>query len=248
MRRLLGVLVVAVLFAASCGKDEPIAASSGPTTMKGTLDVDIRAASLDVSLEPVAGSDALSVTIQMTDGYGLLPSGTSLVGAGRVDQFDYIGEDSNTAPMLKLMRGPDGKPTGDTGKAEKITFEDFAKFVADYDVEMLGDADWPLSDAERSPVLAALAYVCDPEDIIPDEIPGIGLLDDAVMIELVFLELRHEIEAYEDFCRYRRSVGAGKRGSRAAAEAASSQLARRRTQLVSRMRRRRAADKRGARG
>ena len=59
---------------------------------------------------------------------------------------------------------------------------------------------------ERSPVLAALAYVCDPEDIIPDDIPGIGLLDDAVMIELVFRELRHEIEAYEDFRRYRKSL------------------------------------------
>ena len=56
------------------------------------------------------------------------------------------------------------------------------------------------------PVLAALAYVCDPEDIIPDDIPGIGLLDDAVMIELVFRELRHEIEAYEDFRRYRTSI------------------------------------------
>ncbi len=53
-------------------------------------------------------------------------------------------------------------------------------------------------------MLAALAYVCDPEDIIPDEIPGIGLLDDAVMIELVLRELRHTIEAYEDFCAYRK--------------------------------------------
>ena len=66
---------------------------------------------------------------------------------------------------------------------------------------MLTDPDWQLGDGERSPVLAALAYVCDPEDIIPDDIPGIGLLDDAVMIELVFRELRHEIEAYEDFLR-----------------------------------------------
>jgi uncharacterized membrane protein YkvA (DUF1232 family) len=103
---------------------------------------------------------------------------------------------------------------------------------------MLVDGDWPLQDAERSPVLAALAYVCDPEDIIPDNIPGIGLLDDAVMIELVFRELRHEIEAYEDFLRFRASLlrqAAAKRNP----EAAAARLDRRRTELMARMRRRR---------
>ena len=71
---------------------------------------------------------------------------------------------------------------------------------------MMNDADWELDEQERSPVLSALAYLCDPEDIIPDNIPGIGLLDDAVMIELAFRELRHEIDAYEDFCRYRKQM------------------------------------------
>ena len=37
---------------------------------------------------------------------------------------------------------------------------------------MLTDPDWTLRPGERSPVLAALAYVCDPEDIIPDDMPG----------------------------------------------------------------------------
>jgi uncharacterized membrane protein YkvA (DUF1232 family) len=101
---------------------------------------------------------------------------------------------------------------------------------------MLGDADWPLVKDERSPVLAALAYVCDPEDIIPDDIPGIGLLDDAVMIELVFRELRHEIESYEDFRAYRRTLPKRVLGKRDA------KLALRREQLLARMRRRRAAD------
>jgi uncharacterized membrane protein YkvA (DUF1232 family) len=73
-------------------------------------------------------------------------------------------------------------------------------------VAMLTDPDWKLDEDERSPVLAALAYVCDPEDIIPDDIPGLGLLDDAVMIELVFRELRHELVAYEDFRKYRKSL------------------------------------------
>jgi hypothetical protein len=108
---------------------------------------------------------------------------------------------------------------------------------------MLTDADWPLSEAERSPMLAALAYVCDPEDIIPDDIPGIGLLDDAVMIELVFRELRHEIEAYDDFCAFRKSRPLGLLRKRDPA-AAAARVDRRRDQLMARMRRRRSAARR----
>jgi len=105
---------------------------------------------------------------------------------------------------------------------------------------MLTDPEWPLDDAERCPVLAALAYLCDPEDIIPDNIPGIGLLDDAVMIELVFRELRHQIQAYEDFCAYRWSLPKRPRDP----DAQARRLERRRDQLMTRMRRRRAAGKR----
>jgi Protein of unknown function (DUF1232) len=104
---------------------------------------------------------------------------------------------------------------------------------------MLTDADWTLEEQERGPVLAALAYVCDPEDLIPDDTPGIGLLDDAVMIELVCRELRHEVEAYEDFCRYRDSLPTG----RGAAQPAHARLEARRRQLVARMRRRRASER-----
>ena len=55
-------------------------------------------------------------------------------------------------------------------------------------------------------VLNALAYLAEPEDLIPDHIPGIGFLDDAIMIELVVRELRPEIDADEDVCRYRREL------------------------------------------
>jgi uncharacterized membrane protein YkvA (DUF1232 family) len=102
---------------------------------------------------------------------------------------------------------------------------------------MLTDTDWPLAAAERSPALAALAYVCDPEDIIPDDVPGIGLLDDAVMIELVFREMTHEIAAYEDFRAWRKALPKRPRD----AVARATKLERRRDQLMKRMRRRRAA-------
>jgi uncharacterized membrane protein YkvA (DUF1232 family) len=113
-------------------------------------------------------------------------------------------------------------------------------------LEMLTDADWKLGDRERGPVLAALAYLCDPEDLIPDSIPGIGLLDDAVMIELVFKELRHEIEAYDDFVRFRKSLARGAPAGHGRI-ARDPRLERRRAQLAARMRRRRVKGRRSGR-
>jgi uncharacterized membrane protein YkvA (DUF1232 family) len=83
------------------------------------------------------------------------------------------------------------------------------KFIADrlekleVMIRMISDHEWALPEQESARVLNALAYFCDPEDLIPDHIPGLGFLDDAIMIELVVRELRHEIEAYRDFCVYR---------------------------------------------
>ena len=103
-------------------------------------------------------------------------------------------------------------------------------------IAMVTDAEWSVADRDREPVLAALVYLCDPEDLIPDSTPGIGLLDDALMIEFVSHELRHEIAAYEDFARYRASLPRG---------ADPSRLARRRERLLSRIRERRARDRAG---
>lgn len=70
-------------------------------------------------------------------------------------------------------------------------------------IQMLSDIDWRLPHQEAARVLNALAYFAEPEDLIPDSIPGLGFLDDAIMVELVVRELKHEIEAYRDFCDYR---------------------------------------------
>ncbi|HJU26168.1 MAG TPA: YkvA family protein [Rhodanobacteraceae bacterium] len=59
----------------------------------------------------------------------------------------------------------------------------------------------PAEDCQR--VLAVLAYLADPVDFIPDTVPALGFLDDAIMIELCRDELRFELEAYEDFCAWR---------------------------------------------
>jgi uncharacterized membrane protein YkvA (DUF1232 family) len=104
---------------------------------------------------------------------------------------------------------------------------------------MVMDQQWPLTEEERSPVLSGLAYLCDPEDLIPDDIPGIGMLDDAVMIELVFRELRHELDAYADFMKFRDQLR--KAAGKSPKPQVEARLERRRQQLLERMRRRRKA-------
>ena len=101
-------------------------------------------------------------------------------------------------------------------------------------VNMLRDDEWALPSTQRNRVLCALVYFCDPEDLIPDSIPGLGFLDDAIMIELVVRELKHEIEAYQDFRDYReRMEKNGNKSSRA------DWLDTRRKELQARMHRRR---------
>jgi hypothetical protein len=75
-------------------------------------------------------------------------------------------------------------------------------------LEMLGDDEWRLEGRDRARILDALAYFVDPEDMIPDRLPGIGYVDDAIMVELIAEELKHEIKAYEDFCAFRKTTGA----------------------------------------
>jgi len=70
-------------------------------------------------------------------------------------------------------------------------------------IRMLQDVEWGLPEDDARRVLNVLAYFCEPEDLIPDTIPGLGYLDDAIMIELAVRELEPEIAAYRDFCAFR---------------------------------------------
>lgn len=46
-----------------------------------------------------------------------------------------------------------------------------------------------LSQKGRCSIVAALEYLCDPQDIIPDYIPGIGLIDDALVLNICIQDL-----------------------------------------------------------
>lgn len=103
-------------------------------------------------------------------------------------------------------------------------------------IDMLRDAEWKLAGSERTNVLTALAYFAEPKDVIPDDVPVLGYIDDAIMIELIMRELKHEIEAFDDFRRYQREEASRNRDPNVTRE---DWLAAKRRELHQRMRRRR---------
>lgn len=104
-------------------------------------------------------------------------------------------------------------------------------------IGMLEDASWHLADDDRERVLTALSYFFDSADLIPDDIPGLGFLDDAIMIEIVCQELQHEIQAYQDFVEERTTKSA--QPTDESTNSNDQWLEERRAQLHARMRRRR---------
>jgi uncharacterized membrane protein YkvA (DUF1232 family) len=112
-------------------------------------------------------------------------------------------------------------------------------------LSMLTDDEWQLPDEDRERLLATFVYFADPEDILPDDIPVIGYLDDVIIIELVARELFHVREAYDDFCRFREDFEKNT-DSGIDPVIRRDRLDRRRQQLHQRMRRRSAHQKKSS--
>lgn len=135
----------------------------------------------------------------------------------------------------------------DAIKAESPLPDFVARRLPDLDamIDMLLDREWQLPKLDRERLLATFVYFGDPEDIIPDDIPAIGFLDDVILIELLLRDLRHTREAYSDFCKYRddysRNFTAG-----LDADTRNKRIAEKRKSLHARMKRRQARDKKTA--
>jgi uncharacterized membrane protein YkvA (DUF1232 family) len=128
-------------------------------------------------------------------------------------------------------------------EAGKVDIADFIRERLDklaLLVQMLEDKVWELSGADRARITNALAYFVDPNDMIPDNVPGFGFLDDAVVIDLACQELRHDIEAYQDFRKFREAEEK-RRGKSVDPLSPDQWLRTRQAQLHDRRRRRRTA-------
>ncbi len=69
--------------------------------------------------------------------------------------------------------------------------------------EIILDEDYRAPKSVRNQVLGALSYFANPDDLIPDHIPVLGFLDDAIMIKFVEEEFKHELWAYRKFRKFR---------------------------------------------
>lgn len=128
--------------------------------------------------------------------------------------------------------------------AQKVHVPDFVgQRLAHLDtmIAMARDEGWAMPEADKQRVLSALVYFADPKDVIPDAIPVLGYFDDAIMIELCMRDLKHEFDAYEDFCDFRQAE-AIRRGENPSVVGRADWLEGRREELLERMHTRRERD------
>lgn len=173
---------------------------------------------------------SVSVTIELSDQD--LEHFTSAMKAARDTAGKKSAEDI-VAAAGKLLT-----------EAQQVKVPDFIAERLDKLDEMIAmvmDEGWALPDEDRERVLSALVYFADPADVIPDHVPVLGFLDDAIMIELCQRELHHEFEAYENFCDYRQ-FEAQRRGEDPSKVGRAEWLEGRREELLDRMHRRRERD------
>lgn len=102
-------------------------------------------------------------------------------------------------------------------------------------IDAVLDEEWQMPEDEKREIMASLAYFSEPEDIVPDNVPVLGFIDDAIMIELVLQELSLDLKAYREFCGFRATEEA-RRGADAKVDR-ESWLAGTRSQIRSSMRR-----------
>lgn len=72
-------------------------------------------------------------------------------------------------------------------------------------VDLIQDEAYAAPQRVKTEVLAGLAYFSESEDLIPDHVPGLGFLDDAIMVKFIEEEFKNELWGYRRFRKLRDS-------------------------------------------
>ena len=104
-------------------------------------------------------------------------------------------QETTVGKVRKLLTEVEGSKVPGFVREAMTTLEDLT--------EMLEDQDYELPKTEATRVLATLTYFANPADLIPDSIPGLGFLDDAIMIKIVEHDFKNELWGYRRFRKFR---------------------------------------------
>lgn len=69
--------------------------------------------------------------------------------------------------------------------------------------QLAEDRDWRADADVLTRTNTLRDYINNPDDVLPDHLPSIGLLDDALLIDVALQNLRGELADYESFCHFR---------------------------------------------
>jgi len=109
-------------------------------------------------------------------------------------QAPHVSADQ-LATLARWLQGLPGE------RAEAILSERIGR--AECLRRMLDDDDWATDERLRERARRLVAYLYDVDDLIPDDRPLLGHLDDALLVELAWPAFRDEAIDYGDFCRFR---------------------------------------------
>jgi uncharacterized membrane protein YkvA (DUF1232 family) len=72
--------------------------------------------------------------------------------------------------------------------------------------QMRADLGFALDDDSGRRIRELVAYVEQGDDLIPDDTPVVGQLDDAILVDLLLRDLGPELADYADYCAWRREI------------------------------------------
>lgn len=71
---------------------------------------------------------------------------------------------------------------------------------------MAADRGWRADEATKLGMRLVVEYVRGRDDLIPDEVPRFGRLDDAIVVDAYWPSIADEVADFLDFCRLRHAV------------------------------------------
>ena len=117
----------------------------------------------------------------------------------RLSEAALIGEHESEEALIRVALG--ALERARSGNAPDYVLRQLS--ALEEVAALLRDDDWRLPKSARIRARIVFSYFLDERDLIPDDAPLFGLLDDAIMIELLVQELADELQGWRQLAQFR---------------------------------------------